>query len=332
MTTHEPVARPGDHHEQEAERVAAQVVHRDTAGPPGRDVDAPHDERALVREYGSALGHDFSRVRLHDDDAAHTITRRLGAEAVTIGSDVLFASGKRETASPDGRHRLAHELTHVRQQASSGPRVQGRFVATGDAAGFVAMVNAILAVQNRIAVNAAGEVSVQTTNVQGPPTRDATELLAQIRSMIAERATITIGFMHGSVNAQAGDTSVIVGNYALSRLDLDDLARFGGESSHSRMGDNTASMLQHELVEQQRKQINGEAFPAAHAVSLAAQGRMLGATWVGDVPRAVPGGVEITRTWRYPDGREVDTITTIDTATGNVTGVGRAVRAPRRTP
>lgn len=326
MGEHEIVGRPGDRHEQEADRAAERVT-----APPGGH--AGHDEPGLLRAYGGALGHDFSRVRLHDDATAHAVTRRFGADAVTIGHHVLFAPGRRDPASPQGRRLLAHELTHVRQQASTGPRVQGKFVATGDTAGFVAMVNGILAVQHRIEVNRAGEVSVVATDVQGPPTRDATELLAQIRSMIADGTTITVRMMHGSARTLASDTNVIVGNYGLNTFDLDDLAMYGGVSSHSRMGDNTASMLLHELVEQQRKQASGEAFGPAHAASLAAQGRMLGATWVGDTPRAVPGGTEITRTWRYPDGREVDTITTIDMATGNVTGVRQVVRAPKgKTP
>ncbi|GAA1857143.1 DUF4157 domain-containing protein [Myceligenerans crystallogenes] len=319
----EIIGRHDDHHEQEADRVA------DTVTPAVEP--AAHDDAGLLRGFGAELGHDFSRVRLHDDAAAHAMTARLGAEAVTIGHHVLFARGRHDPGSPAGRRLLAHELTHVRQQATTGPRVQGKFVATGDTAGFVALVNSILGVQKRIQVSAAGEVSIHDTNVQGPPTRDATELLAQIQSMVSERATITIAFTHGG-------TGVIVGSFVLSEVDLDDLARYGAESSHSRLGDNTASMLHHELVEQHRKQISGESFGPAHTASLAAQGRLLGATWVGDSPPAtVPGGVEITRTWRYPDGREVDVITTIDPATTTVTAVRRVVRnppapTPARTP
>ena len=291
----------------------------------GGSVPVPDSLRAHLE---AELGNDFSRVRLHDDARAHRLTGRLGAEAVTVGTDVHFAPGRRDPASPAGQRLLAHELAHVRQQASSGPRVQCKLIATGSAADFVTMVNSILAVQHEIRVSSTGVVSVVSTDVAGPPTRDATELLATITAMIGDSGTTTIEFIHGTTSTRASDTNVLVGNYALARVDLDDVAAFGFESSHSRMGDNAAVQLIHELTEQRRRQINGEAFGPAHAAGYAAQERLLGATLVRESPMTptTPGRGEVTTTYRYPDRREVDVITTLDFTTGGIVSVRRVVR------
>jgi pyrrolidone-carboxylate peptidase len=66
----------------------------------------------------SQFGHDFSRVRVHTDNTAAESARSLNALAYTVGSDVVFGSGLYHPASIEGRRLLAHELTHVVQQAS----------------------------------------------------------------------------------------------------------------------------------------------------------------------------------------------------------------------
>ncbi|MFE7408618.1 DUF4157 domain-containing protein [Isoptericola sp. NPDC057559] len=291
-------------------------------------------ETDTIRELGAAMGHDFSRVRLHDDATAHAVTRRLGAEAVTVGNDVLFAPGRR--GSPGGRSLLAHELAHVRQQSRTGPRVQAKLVATGSAQDFVDMVNQIVTVQHRVQVSASGEVSIVDTNVAGPPTRSQTELLARLRSMIADSATTTVDFIHGNTSRRAGDASVVVGSYDLARVDLDDVTSFGFDPAEARTGDNAATQLVHELTEQQRRQVHGEAFAQAHQTAYAAQEQQLGARMVSETPMTPGQGTSasVTTTYRYPDGREVDVVTTFDTSTGRITNVQRVVRPPatRRRP
>jgi hypothetical protein len=88
------------------------IVHQ-TLGSPGRSLDA--GTRTLME---SRLGHDFSRVRIHDDAPAAESARAVGALAYTVGSDVTFAAGRFSPGSIAGRRLLAHELTHVAQQAS----------------------------------------------------------------------------------------------------------------------------------------------------------------------------------------------------------------------
>jgi len=68
----------------------------------------------------SQLGADFSDVRVHTDSKASESARSVQAHAYTVGSDVVFQSGKYEPESDSGKKMLAHELTHVVQQRS-GP-------------------------------------------------------------------------------------------------------------------------------------------------------------------------------------------------------------------
>lgn len=69
------------------------------------------------------FGHDFSRVRIHDDVAAHEAAASLGARAYTLGSDIIFARGEYRPGTRAGRGVLAHELTHVVQQGGRAARV-----------------------------------------------------------------------------------------------------------------------------------------------------------------------------------------------------------------
>jgi hypothetical protein len=77
----------------------------------------------------SAIGADFSDVRVHTGADADASAKSLGAHAYTAGSDVVFASGQYDPSSSSGQRTLAHELTHVVQQRS-GP-VDGTATGTG---------------------------------------------------------------------------------------------------------------------------------------------------------------------------------------------------------
>jgi hypothetical protein len=76
----------------------------------------------------AGLGADFSDVRVHHDGAAAASAQAVNAKAYTVGNDVVFNRGAYQPDTGEGRHTLAHELTHVVQQRS-GP-VDG--TATGD--------------------------------------------------------------------------------------------------------------------------------------------------------------------------------------------------------
>lgn len=83
-------------------------------------------DAGMAQKAGQTMGQDFSGVTVHTDAQADHLSRQLGAEAFTTGSDVFFREGAYDPASSDGQHLIAHELTHVAQQGASAPNVQGK--------------------------------------------------------------------------------------------------------------------------------------------------------------------------------------------------------------
>jgi len=143
------VSQPGDAHEQEAERVAQQVMRmpvpqlvenkkteklvQTKAISPGSTQVAPVVQGQLNSMRGGGqplaessrnffepcLGHDFSQVRVHNDTRAAEAAHAVNARAFTHGQDVVFGAGQYAPETGEGRHLLAHELTHVVQQNSA---------------------------------------------------------------------------------------------------------------------------------------------------------------------------------------------------------------------
>ncbi|WP_425636490.1 eCIS core domain-containing protein [Algoriphagus yeomjeoni] len=70
-------------------------------------------------EMGSKIGADFSGVSIHTDSQAVGMSNALGAQAFTHGNDVYFNEGKYQPESSEGKHLLAHELTHTVQQGAA---------------------------------------------------------------------------------------------------------------------------------------------------------------------------------------------------------------------
>jgi len=111
--------------------LAPPIVH-EVLRSPGHPLDSP--TRTFME---SRFGHDFSRVRVHADDRAAESAGAIGARAYTLGSHIVFGTGRYASGSSDGRRLLAHELTHVMQQSAgrsldsitdvsslTGPRIQ----------------------------------------------------------------------------------------------------------------------------------------------------------------------------------------------------------------
>jgi len=97
--------------EEPAERSA---VH-DVVGSGGTPLDD-----GLRSSMESAFGQSFENVRVHTDDQASKSAADVGANAYTVGSDVVFRSGQFDPGTPTGQRTIAHELAHVVQQ-SQGP-------------------------------------------------------------------------------------------------------------------------------------------------------------------------------------------------------------------
>jgi peptidoglycan hydrolase-like protein with peptidoglycan-binding domain len=67
------------------------------------------------------LGHSFGHVRVHADAAAARSAKSIRAHAYTFGSHVVMGADRFQPHTPSGSLLLAHELTHVVQQASASP-------------------------------------------------------------------------------------------------------------------------------------------------------------------------------------------------------------------
>ncbi|MFK7785291.1 MAG: DUF4157 domain-containing protein, partial [Crocinitomicaceae bacterium] len=89
-----------------------------SAGKGGR-MDA-----ATLGEMNEGFGTDFSSVNIHTGSEAVQMSQDLGAQAFTHGNDVYFNQGKYAPSSKEGKHLLAHELTHTIQQGAVGKSVQ----------------------------------------------------------------------------------------------------------------------------------------------------------------------------------------------------------------
>ncbi len=74
-------------------------------------------EPALRQDMEQRFGHDFSRVRVHAGAAAEQSAREVNANAYTVGHAVVFGAGGFAPGTQEGRRLIAHELTHVVQQA-----------------------------------------------------------------------------------------------------------------------------------------------------------------------------------------------------------------------
>ena len=141
------IGQPGDQYEQEADRMASQVMRMPDspdgsqpifqlmkAGLPvqakGNDTEATQEiESQLSQSKGGGsplsdevrsfmeprFGSSFENVRVHTDGNAVQMNRSLGAQAFTHGSDIYYGAGK----SPANSDLTAHELTHVVQQTGS---------------------------------------------------------------------------------------------------------------------------------------------------------------------------------------------------------------------
>ncbi|GAA5514351.1 hypothetical protein Dcar01_03106 [Deinococcus carri] len=72
---------------------------------------------AVQRQLEAGLNHDLSRVRIHDDAEADELTKGVNAVAFTTGADIYFRRGTFNPNTRSGLELLAHEATHVKQQA-----------------------------------------------------------------------------------------------------------------------------------------------------------------------------------------------------------------------
>lgn len=122
------VGRPGDPAAADRDADAttappglAQRLDQRARGGAGRPLP-----RALRARLAPRLGAPLAEVRLHTDDEAAALCRRVGAQAFTVGAHIYFARGAWDPGSEAGLELLAHELTHVLQQRAAGAPLLAR--------------------------------------------------------------------------------------------------------------------------------------------------------------------------------------------------------------
>jgi Domain of unknown function (DUF4157) len=151
------IGAPNDKYEQEADRVADQVmrmpeptVQRKAGCSSCGDLDEEepiqvkslsnkspsltrslHSQIQSLKSGGQPLpkstrnffeprfGTDFGKVRVHTGPQAGNIAKSINAKAFTKGTDVVFGTSQYSPETHSGKHLLAHELTHVVQQKKS---------------------------------------------------------------------------------------------------------------------------------------------------------------------------------------------------------------------
>jgi Domain of unknown function (DUF4157) len=151
------ISEPGDVYEQEADRIADQIMQMPNPSPQ-RQVEPEEENEEIVQRKAtpkptplnsdqspseippivhevlnspgqpldsetrtfmeSRLGHDFSQVRVHTNAKAEESARRIDSQAYTVRQEIIFGSGYYAPKTNEGRKLLAHELTHVIQQSN----------------------------------------------------------------------------------------------------------------------------------------------------------------------------------------------------------------------
>lgn len=119
------IQRKCDHYEEEEKKVqmsgkagnaggvTAPLVVNEVINSTGQSLDA-----GTKNFMESRFGYDFGSVQVHNDRLAHQSSDELNALAYTHGSHIVFGNGQYQPGTNSGRQLLAHELTHVVQQAS----------------------------------------------------------------------------------------------------------------------------------------------------------------------------------------------------------------------
>lgn len=96
------------------EKAEAPAIVHDVLRSAGDPLD-PSTRNDMQRRFHA----DFSRVRMHSDEAAARSAKAVNARAYTVGRHIVFGPGSNARSGGPRRHLLAHELTHVVQQGAA---------------------------------------------------------------------------------------------------------------------------------------------------------------------------------------------------------------------
>lgn len=96
------------------EKTEAPAIVHDVLRSAGDPLDPPA-RNDMERRFHA----DFSRVRVHSDEAATRSAKAVNARAYTVGRHIVLGTGSAGRSTTPRRHLLAHELTHVVQQGAA---------------------------------------------------------------------------------------------------------------------------------------------------------------------------------------------------------------------
>jgi Domain of unknown function (DUF4157) len=113
---HDHVQKKGNNTEPASMGVASSNIETQLNSSKGGGSPLPDNTRSSME---SAMGADFSNVRVHTGSNAVQMSQDLNAHAFTHGSDVYFNEGKYNPSGTEGGRLLAHELTHTVQQGGT---------------------------------------------------------------------------------------------------------------------------------------------------------------------------------------------------------------------
>ena len=140
------INQPNDKYEQEADRLADEVMRMPGPAVPQQHVKeeiqakgasdqgsevSSHLEDSIQSLKGGGkplseseraffeprFGYNFSMVRVHNGDKADKLNRELNAKAFTTGNDIFFRNGEYHPDCIGRRKLMTHELIHVIQQS-----------------------------------------------------------------------------------------------------------------------------------------------------------------------------------------------------------------------
>ncbi len=216
------IGSPNDVYEQEADRVAEQIMwmpepsiqsekHTNTGikvqklssydgGATVSDQDIKLNQsggRPLTPSTRNFMeprfGADFGHVRLHTDQDAHKTASQIQAKAFTYGSHIWFGKGESEKSG----NLMAHELTHVLQQGAALAEDQTSFA---DVTKNMAVPQVQLA---RLECTTRKKIDVYPVNLPGS-TRSISDDIATINSVLCQ-----CGIEINALTGQSVETNVL---------------------------------------------------------------------------------------------------------------------------
>lgn len=144
------ISKPGDEYEQEANRMANEVMRmpENKVAKSSRDTESPLVQRratgvgtgvaeaspivhdvlqspgqpldAVTRSFFEPrFGHDFGNVRVRADARATESARAVNAQAYTVGMNLVFGANRYAPTREAGQRLLVHESTHAFQQTEN---------------------------------------------------------------------------------------------------------------------------------------------------------------------------------------------------------------------